>query len=160
MQPDGTFFVLRPLIVVGLGTKGVIDQACGHRGPRKLDSQPFLSPGCPALESVFFCLPWPTLSPGLLPEEPEKYRRLLNIPGFGPNSASGLVMVFHPDGFALWSKRSQAAALHFGIASMPIEVSGTDGRRKRMSHDFIELEWFLYLLMVKDGCGWMCTKMP
>jgi hypothetical protein len=79
----------------------------------------------------------------------EKARALLELPGFGPNTATGLVMVFHPDRFALWNQVSRRV-----VASLDGETNDLTAferdvgaiREALGGEDFLELDWFFYLL--------------
>jgi 5-methylcytosine-specific restriction enzyme B len=42
-------------------------------------------------------------------EPTAKAKQILEVPGFGHNIATGLVMVYHPDAFAIWNSPSGSA---------------------------------------------------
>lgn len=77
----------------------------------------------------------------------EKARRILEIPGFGDNSATGLVMVFHPDSFAIYNMRSRGGVEKLGHDAHSLEVFEDTAwllREGLGADDFLELDWFLY----------------
>ncbi len=77
----------------------------------------------------------------------EKAPRIIEIPGFGDNIATGLVMVFHPNDFAIYNKRSKGGAEKLGYATNSLEKFQKAVRRLRNdvdAEDFLELDWFLY----------------
>jgi DNA polymerase III delta prime subunit len=79
----------------------------------------------------------------------QKTEQILAVPGFGPNIATGLGMVYHPDEFAIWNKQSKGALVKLGYAEDPLSVfqeSVTKLRNELGAADFIELDWFLYLV--------------
>lgn len=82
----------------------------------------------------------------------EKATKLQGIKGFGPNSATGLVMVFHPDSFALCNEPSQTALEALGYSIPPhelltsFEAAAHEVRHVLGAADFLELDYFLYLL--------------
>ncbi len=83
--------------------------------------------------------------PALSPQQ--KYEKLDEIPGFGPNIASGLVMIFHPDTFAIYNRQSQNALTKLGYSASSLEVFQRSVRQVRdevQADDFIELDLFLY----------------
>jgi len=85
--------------------------------------------------------------PTLIPLE--KARRIEGISGFGPNTATGLTMLFHPGEFAIYNKQSQGA-----MEKLKRDASNLDGFEQAAqdlkellgAQDFLELDWFLYLL--------------
>ena len=77
----------------------------------------------------------------------EQYEQLDTIPGFGPNIASGLVMVFHPDTFAIYNRQSRSALTTLGYSASSLESFQRSVKQLREevdAHDFIELDLFLY----------------
>jgi 5-methylcytosine-specific restriction enzyme B len=77
----------------------------------------------------------------------EKVNKLLEIKGFGENIATGLVMVFHPDEFAIFNSQSVGALRKLGYSPDTLEDFQKDiTRLKETLHaaDFIELDWYLY----------------
>ncbi len=46
----------------------------------------------------------------------EKADAIMGVPGFGPNTATGLVMLIAPTEFAIWNKQSKTALKKFGYA--------------------------------------------
>jgi hypothetical protein len=79
----------------------------------------------------------------------EKAEQLLTLPGFGPNIATGLVMVVHPMDFALHNAQSKAALTTLGYPAEPMTVFEDYARLLREqlgADDFIELDLFLFHL--------------
>jgi hypothetical protein len=88
----------------------------------------------------------------LISAEPpsEKAKRLnMEVDGFGSNISTGLVMMFHPKEFAIYNQASQTATRLLGIPMDTLEAFQDSVRQlKKMlgCADFLELDWFLYLL--------------
>jgi len=82
----------------------------------------------------------------LTPEE--KGHHIDNIPGFGENNATGLVMVFHPTAFALVNKITEEVLKKLGFAadtsSNQFQEALLALKERLGAQDFIELDWFLY----------------
>lgn len=79
----------------------------------------------------------------------EKAIQIEERPGFGPNIATGLVMVFHPTEFSLWNKVSRSLLPQFGYRADELavfETSTTELRQRLGAEDALELDWFLFLL--------------
>ncbi len=79
----------------------------------------------------------------------EKAQRIDELPGFGPNSSTGLVMVFHPAEFAIYNELSQNAMhmLGFSIENLEEFEEKVRALKEQLgAMDFIELDWFLYLV--------------
>ena len=79
----------------------------------------------------------------------EKAKQVRDIPGFGFNMATGMVMVYHPDEFAIWNKQSKAALRKLGYNSSDLSSFQASVRTLREdlgADDFLELDWFLYLI--------------
>ncbi|WP_235600467.1 McrB family protein [Aeribacillus pallidus] len=77
----------------------------------------------------------------------EKVKNLVDIKGFGENIATGLVMVFHPDEFAIYNSQSIKALKKLGFSPDTLEAFQKDiAHLKETLHaaDFIELDWYLY----------------
>ncbi len=77
----------------------------------------------------------------------EKARLIDEIPGFGENISTGLVMVFHPDSFAIYNRRSKGGVEKLGRDAHSLEAFEDSVRRLREdlgAEDFLELDWFLY----------------
>jgi len=77
----------------------------------------------------------------------EKARQLDDLPGFGPNVSTGLVMVVHPDEFALMNRRSEEALVALGqdVATLEaFQASAAAIRKQVEATDFIELDSFLF----------------
>ena len=79
----------------------------------------------------------------------QKVEEILKIPGFGPNIGTGLVMLFHPDEFAICNKQSQGALNSLGHRIEPLDEfqKSIRGLRDLLgATDYLELDWFLYLV--------------
>jgi hypothetical protein len=80
----------------------------------------------------------------------EKARAIDKVPGFGENNATGLVMLFHPDEFALVNPVSRGTLKKLGVnltARTPQESIQHELRSLKEllgAQDFLELDWFLY----------------
>jgi len=80
----------------------------------------------------------------------EKSRQIDAIPGFGGNNSTGLVMVFHPDEFALVNGVSRGMVRKLGVnltpsTSMEVIQSELGSLKEALgAADFLELDWFLY----------------
>ena len=84
-------------------------------------------------------------APNLTPLE--KVSKLLQLKGFGYNISTGLVMVFHPDEFALYNVPSQKAMKKLGFPEKTLEAFEQAAKQLKESlgaADFLELDWFLY----------------
>lgn len=87
------------------------------------------------------------VEPGLPPME--KYSAMLDVPGFGDNIVTGLVMVFHPEEFAIANEKSGGALRKLGYPADTLEArqrSAAELRQALGASDFIELDLFLYLV--------------
>ncbi|MCH8295733.1 hypothetical protein IH992_32035 [Candidatus Poribacteria bacterium] len=88
-----------------------------------------------------------TLSPD------EKAERILEIDGFGPNSGTGLVMLFHPTEFAIYNIPSKQA-----LEGLGYQVGNITEFKKAIcqlfailkADSFIELDRFLYLIDIGE----------
>ena len=77
----------------------------------------------------------------------EKARKICDVPGFGPNIGTGLVMVKHPNEFSIWNTPSKEALEKLGgdASDLAPFQSTVDSLREELgADDFIELDWFLY----------------
>ena len=79
----------------------------------------------------------------------EKAKRIVAVPGFGESTATGLVMMFHPDRFALRNRQSNEAFTRLGRHADSLE--SFEGAAERLRNElgadnFLELDWFLYQL--------------
>lgn len=77
----------------------------------------------------------------------EKAEAILEIPGFGPNAATGLLMVLDPRGFALWNRPSKETLSQLGYevdVLRAFQESVAELREQLGASDFLELDWFLY----------------
>lgn len=78
----------------------------------------------------------------------EKAKQIQDVPGFGANMATGLVMVMHPEQFAIANKQSKSALTELGFdVSQPSAFQDVARmlRDELGASDFIELDWFLFL---------------
>lgn len=76
----------------------------------------------------------------------EKARRIDDIPGFGPNISTGLVMLYYPEEFALKNPQSEGALTKLGFDATTLESferSAADLRETLGAEDFLELDEFL-----------------
>src|SRR5690606_9476564 len=72
-----------------------------------------------------------------------------DVPGFGPNITTGLLMAFHPDQFSIWNDPSKTAIRQLGLEATPLSafVDSVANVRERVgASDFLTLDWFLYKL--------------
>lgn len=79
----------------------------------------------------------------------EKAEQIINTLGFGPNAASGLLMAYYPDQFAIWNKPSKDALRQLGYAVEPLtrfQESVKSLQAALGAGDLLELDWFLYQL--------------
>jgi MoxR-like ATPase len=79
----------------------------------------------------------------------EKAERIDAIPGFGYNSATGLVMVYHPEEFAIYNTPPRTVFKELGLAENSLQSfqdCATALREVIGAEDFLELDWFLYLI--------------
>lgn len=79
----------------------------------------------------------------------EKAAKVSEVPGFGPNSGTGLAMVCHPEDFAIWNKQSRGAFAKLGLNATKLESFEESARQLKEqvgATDFLELDWFLYLV--------------
>lgn len=78
----------------------------------------------------------------------EKADLVHSIYGFGLNTATGLVMVFHPEEYALYNVESAATLRKLGYdvsSNAAFQKSAQELKDLVAADDFIELDWFLYL---------------
>lgn len=76
----------------------------------------------------------------------EKARHLESLPGFGQSLATGLVMIFHPDAFALRHEESVDNVMRLGYAAdtaASFQAAVQDLKSLLGAADFLELDWFL-----------------
>jgi MoxR-like ATPase len=79
----------------------------------------------------------------------EKAQRINGIQGFGYNIASGLVMVYHPKEFALYNTPPRDVLKEIGMSEKTLEsfqASMKTLREALQAEDYLELDWFLYLV--------------
>jgi predicted restriction endonuclease len=77
----------------------------------------------------------------------EKAEKIADVAGFGPTSATGLVMVFHPQDFAIWDKQSIGAfsRLHLPASDLnEFQDNAALLKTQLGASDYLELDWFLY----------------
>ena len=96
----------------------------------------------------------------------DKAKAILEIPGFGDNSATGLVMVFHPRDFAIKNGASTSAVRKLGFQAGELaefQLIVTRLRDALHAEDFLELDYFLFLLdqgltglSVQKDAWWVC----
>ena len=78
-----------------------------------------------------------------------KVKKIMKIPGFGSNSATGLAMICYPSKFAIYNKASQEAVRLLGYSEDSLESFVTSVRDLKSllnSDNFIELDWFFCLI--------------
>ncbi len=83
-----------------------------------------------------------------------KAKRIANLKGFGENSATGLVMVFHPDEFGIYNVRSKEALNKLGYEHHDLESFHqqlSNLKNDVNADDYIELDWFLYWISLDTG---------
>jgi len=79
----------------------------------------------------------------------DKARKINELSGFGPPTATGLVMLAHPDKFAVWNRQSKDGFKKIGLEPGDFDAFQEAARslRDRLgAEDFLELDWFLYLV--------------
>ena len=77
----------------------------------------------------------------------EKAEQINSVPGFGFTAATGLVMVYHPNDFAIWDKQSIGAfsKLHLQSGTLSDFQENAAGLKLRLgAEDYLEMDWFLY----------------
>jgi len=83
----------------------------------------------------------------------EKVRQVLALPSFGPNTASGLGMIFHPDSIAIYNEVSKKAIGQLGLAVDSLdsfESSAAELKDALDAADFLVLDSFLWLRALND----------
>ena len=79
----------------------------------------------------------------------ERAKQIAKLPGFGPGAAGMLVMIAHPDGWALDNDQSRGGLRRLGFAvntSTDVQVTVSQLRETLGASDLIELDLFLSLL--------------
>lgn len=82
----------------------------------------------------------------------QKAQQIGAIPGFGPNISTGMIMLYHPDAFAIMNTKSRDALqkLGYDVGSQndleQFERSAMELRAQLGAQDFLELDYFLYLI--------------
>lgn len=80
---------------------------------------------------------------------PEKARQIERVKGFGWNTATGLVMLYHPAEFAIWNDRSTPAIERLGYDAHTLEDFEAAAAALRVlvgADDYLELDYFLMLI--------------
>lgn len=88
----------------------------------------------------------------------EKAQQVEAVPGFGPNAATGLAMLFHPDAVALNNRPSRDAlkALGYDVSTPAAVQRSAEALRDRVGAEtFPELDWFLYTRPSGTGYWWV-----
>ena len=90
----------------------------------------------------------------------------MDVAGFGNNIATGLVMVFHPDEFAIWNGPSSSAISKLGFHAADLRSFENVVAHIRMglgADDYIELDYFFFLIgqcivpiAGKEPAWWVC----
>ena len=79
----------------------------------------------------------------------EKVRPMRQIPGFGYNVVTGLVMLCHPNEFSIYNERSRKGAEKLGLDASklePFQEAMAELGEQLGASDRIELDWFLAML--------------
>ena len=79
----------------------------------------------------------------------DKAEQINAIPGFGYNTATGLVMVYHPEEFALYNTPPRTVFKELGLPENSLasfQESAQTLRKVLDAEDYLELDWFLYLI--------------
>lgn len=77
----------------------------------------------------------------------EKAKQIEEVPGFGPNIGTGLVMLWYPTQFAIYNKQSKQALKKLGMDFNDLSSFQVAVRRLKetvQADDFLELDAFLY----------------
>ncbi|WP_174369228.1 McrB family protein [Deinococcus sp. JMULE3] len=88
----------------------------------------------------------------------EKVQQIEAVPGFGPNSATGMTMLVHPDAVALNNRPSRDAlkALGYDVSTPAAMQDSAAALLERVGADtFPELDWFLYTRASRTGHWWV-----
>jgi hypothetical protein len=78
-----------------------------------------------------------------------KAEKLMELPGFGENISTGLVMMFHPADFGIYNQKSKEAVKILGRDAGTLEAfeKAIDQVKNILgAEDFLELDWFFYLI--------------
>ncbi len=76
----------------------------------------------------------------------EKATQIQEVPGFGPSITTGMVMLYHPNDFAIYNQTSRSVLGKLGLPIENLEVFQNSMRQLKdalYAADFIELDWFL-----------------
>ena len=81
----------------------------------------------------------------------EKVNHISGVKGFGQNISSGLVMVYHPDDFAIYNKQAIEGEIAkksgFDVSSLQKYQNVAEELKNQLgAKDFLELDWFLFVL--------------
>lgn len=93
----------------------------------------------------------------------QKTREMEKIKGFGRNITTGLVMMFHPETFCLYNKRSERWLSELGYDVKPLEQfeqSAESLRRALELEDFLEQDSFLDNLVTNSPEVWKSIVHP
>lgn len=88
----------------------------------------------------------------------EKVEQIEAIPGFGPNAATGMAMLFHPEAVGLNNRPSRDAlkALGYDVSTLGAVQRSAESLRERVGAEtFPELDWFLYTRSSSTGYWWV-----
>jgi 5-methylcytosine-specific restriction protein B len=100
-----------------------------------------------------------------------KAHQLMQVKGLGESTATGLVMVFHPESFAIRNKQSRAALVKLNIHEDSLESfqgAVAELRQTVGAEDFLKLDFFLYqvaqgnadLMTMKPADAWLFQANP
>lgn len=95
------------------------------------------------VRSALHILNDPSLSPI------EKANRIGAVPGFGLATSTAMVMTYHPIDFLIWNKQSKEAFDKLDVETKDLDsfqASAMTLKERLGVNDFIELDWFLYLI--------------
>ena len=80
----------------------------------------------------------------------DKANGIMKVPGFGPNISTGLVMIYHPNDFAIYNKQAKIGTLEelgYDVSTPEsYQISVQDLKEQLGADDFLELDWFIYVL--------------
>ncbi|WP_185974726.1 AAA family ATPase [Deinococcus detaillensis] len=88
----------------------------------------------------------------------EKAAQLQALPGLGQTAATGLVMVFHPEEFAVVSDLSQRAIQTLGLSTQTVlefENAAAKLLERVGGEDYLELDWFLTMRGARQRYWWV-----
>jgi len=79
----------------------------------------------------------------------DKAKQIGSVPGFGFSTATGMVMIYHPNDLMIWNKQSKGAFAKLNLEMKDIDafqVDAMDLKARIGVNDYIEMDWFLYLI--------------